>query len=63
MSKLDWKLVTRQSLHDGNRYMSSLDTERIRTASLENLLITVFFEGDFSKLVVRSEATEKRGYY
>lgn len=63
MSKLDWKLVTRQSLHDGSRYMSSLDTERIRTASLENLLITVFFEGDFSKLVVRSEATEKRGYF
>ena len=63
MSKLDWKQVTRRSPHDSERYTSSLDTERIRTASLENLLVTVFFEGDFSKVVNRDDAAERRGFF
>ncbi|MBR5519797.1 MAG: helix-turn-helix domain-containing protein [Clostridia bacterium] len=63
MADLNWKQVTLPHRgNDGVPYTSSLDSERIRTASLENLQLTVFFEGDFSKYSNRIIAQSKRGY-
>ena len=62
MAGLDWKLVSRRSQKGLGQYESALDTERIRTATLENLQVTVFFEGDFSKYVDSDVVPAKRGF-
>lgn len=65
MTADDWKRVTRcdsERPDRKERYITSLDTARIRTASLENLLFTAIFEGDFSKHVPRYKLPERRGF-
>lgn len=62
MTADDWKRVTRRREEKKDRYITSLDTSRIRTASLENLMFTAIFEGDFSKHVLRSQLPERRGF-